>query len=606
MPAIIAGEMFVESDFEAPLSGVTSVATYMLSSIYAKAATEANNSGYSVKASVYAFLGSVMGIHMRATDKAAPWGPQLEMADGRRTIIPTDAKAQLEQLQPLLPHMNNPILKSRIADLVWSNDMRQTNAAIIAVESYAEIVTKILNRSLHGYDDQKADHFEALRFLQRGMSIASAISGKNALPESIVSALKILYDSTKNSMAYVACADTAELGCRNRILDQRTVARELEAMVCAASPEIVPEAVRKASDYAAYLFGKLKDEDGKERCQLRSVSLLLAMADHCSQAGAKASWVMDALQALGRMKGHDEQKAALKKTLRELQAESSHEFATFSVPLNIEDEREAMHQRFLGYDLSDALKNFALLSQSPSKEKLRQEAVDSMSSSPLLATMTMAHLDGDGKVIAKTEGARPGDAPSEEWFDTTISRSEGLRRQIVMGAGIDPARQAITLKFSIIEEHLEPVVSASWFVPQSQKPILGLGFARLIQGDFISAAHLIIPQLEPCLRNALQLNGIDTGKRRNNSTEEDQDLSALFRNHRTELERILGADLTYELELLFDRTTGNRLRHLIAHGNMGAGGCYSPDVIYACWLLYRVSCLPVLIAGWDKIVRPCL
>ena len=120
------------------------------------------------------------------------------------------------------------------------------------------------------------------------------------------------------------------------------------------------------------------------------------------------------------------------------------------------------------------------------------------------------------------------------------------------------------------------------------------------------SAHLLIPRLEPCLRNVLQLNGVDTEKRRNNSTEEDKDLGALFRDHRNELERILGADLTYELELLCDRTTGNRLRHLIAHGNMSArgGGCYSADVIYACWLLYRVCCLPALIPVGIKSLNP--
>jgi hypothetical protein len=289
-----------------------------------------------------------------------------------------------------------------------------------------------------------------------------------------------------------------------------------------------------------------------------------------------------------------------------LQEASTQEYVTIFTPLDIDDNREAMFERFLGFALSDALMNFALLERSPSKEKLRQEATDGASSSVLMSMFAMHHTDGGGKVVAKTDGARPGETPSEEWYDTTINRNEGLRRQLVVGAGIDPARLAINQKFSIIEEHLEPIVSASWIVPPSQKPIMILGFTRLIQGDFMSAAHLIIPQLEPCLRNILQVSGVDTAKRRNDSTEEDQDLGYLLKNHREPLERILGADLTYEIELLFDRKTGDRLRHLIAHGNISGGGCYTADVIYACWLLYRLCCLPALKAGWDKVIRPSL
>ena len=603
---LISVEAFLAADFEAPIALMNSVQSYQLSSVYLGAARDARSSGDKDKASVYVFLGGVMGIHLRATDKASPWGPHLEMTDGRRSMIPSDAKDQLARTIDLLPHIHNPVLKARIADLIWSNDKRQSQAATIAIDCYAEIVAKLLDRTLCGYDDQKADYMEASHFLQRGINIANAISRKGALPESITHATKALYDAAKNNDAYVVCADTAELGCRTGVLDQKVVAQELEEMVCAASPEMVADAVRKASDFAAYIYGRLNDEKGKERCQLHSVRLLLAMSDHCPQAGAKASWVMNALQTLGRMRGFHEQKAELKRILRELQDDATHEVMTFSIPLGIEDEHEATYQKFLGYNLSDALKNFALLSAPPSKEKLRQEAIETMRTAPLLANMPMAHMDGKGKTIAKTDGAGFGQAPDEDWFDTTISRSESLRRQIVMGAAIDPARQAICVKYSITEDHLEPIVAQSWVVPQSQKPNMILGFTRLIQGDFMSAAHLILPQLEPCLRNMLHLNGVDTAKRRNDSTEEDLDLGAMFRNHRADFERILGVDLTYEIELIFDRMTGNRLRHVLAHGSLAGYACYSPDVVYACWLMYRLCCLPILINDWHKTVGPHL
>jgi len=48
-----------------------------------------------------------------------------------------------------------------------------------------------------------------------------------------------------------------------------------------------------------------------------------------------------------------------------------------------------------------------------------------------------------------------------------------------------------------------------------------------------------------------------------------------------------------------------KLRHDVAHGQLAEGQCYSADVIYGCWLLYRVCCLP-LVTRWDELVRPGL
>jgi hypothetical protein len=39
---------------------------------------------------------------------------------------------------------------------------------------------------------------------------------------------------------------------------------------------------------------------------------------------------------------------------------------------------------------------------------------------------------------------------------------------------------------------------------------------------------------------------------------------------------------------------GPRLRHGVAHGLLSDGDPYGPDAIYACWLIFRLCCLPLL------------
>ncbi len=67
----------------------------------------------------------------------------------------------------------------------------------------------------------------------------------------------------------------------------------------------------------------------------------------------------------------------------------------------------------------------------------------------------------------------------------------------------------------------------------------------------------------------------------------------------------MGEPLLDELNRIFNLQPGPTLRHDVAHGPLSEGQCCSADVIYACWLLYRVCCLPLL-TRWDEFVRPGL
>jgi hypothetical protein len=82
-------------------------------------------------------------------------------------------------------------------------------------------------------------------------------------------------------------------------------------------------------------------------------------------------------------------------------------------------------------------------------------------------------------------------------------------------------------------------------------------------------------------------------------------LGGLIDRMRAELESILTQPILSEIELLFDKRPGPALRHEMAHGQIGAWACFHPDVIYACWLIYRLCCLPLL-SDWGIVVKPAL
>ena len=88
---------------------------------------------------------------------------------------------------------------------------------------------------------------------------------------------------------------------------------------------------------------------------------------------------------------------------------------------------------------------------------------------------------------------------------------------MVVANYIEPVRLHINQMVAIEERHFNPIIWQSAFVPRLQAPLYALGFARFFQGDFLSAAHLLIPQLEASLRQILKAHGADPTKRRDDA-----------------------------------------------------------------------------------------
>ena len=556
---------------------------------------------------VFQLLGEIAGIHLAPAERGNKWGPGVQLGGGR-TMIPSDIRGeQSDVLETVLPKVKHPALRARIADIVWTNDLRKGGVAKTAIDSYCDCLEGLMNGSLktaHPVDGR--DLVDAQTPAHRALQIASAITKRGApLPDRVTTVLTALYGEALKDGQPVIFSRIVQLCVDYRIIEAKQAATDLEA-VANAKPDIYPQAIRMALDYAGLLYNRLGDQESEQRCQLCAVRQMLRMRDECDQAGSKAAWVMDALVRLRRIKGADALALEndLEDELRRLQRASLREMGTFAINIEVPAERDRIIEKFSQMDFSTSLKSFALLDGSPKMEDLKAEALKQGQKSSLSAMTDIKHIDHEGKTIVSTAGAGSG-TPPDDWYLNMIARAESLRRAMVVANYIEPIRLHINDTVAIEERHLNPIVWQSPFVPQLQAPLYALGFARLFQGDFASAAHLLIPQLEPSLRHILKAHGADPTKRRDDATEEDRSLDAIIDNHRAELVDILGAPLLEELDRVFNIQPGPALRHDVAHGQVSAGQCYSADVIYACWLLYRVCCL-FMMKKWDEWVRPGL
>jgi hypothetical protein len=301
--------------------------------------------------------------------------------------------------------------------------------------------------------------------------------------------------------------------------------------------------------------------------------------------------------AIGDLRGLPnvkETRNRLRKKLIDVQKTVPDEMHSFEHEIDLTDLAEATRHQFSSLGLIDCLFAFAELGKSPEIEKLRTEAIASIQKYPMSSMFGTVFTDRDGKTVYKSDGIGGINSVSESLIFEKICQNEQFRRQIFVRGSVEAARQIILENFYVSTHEIERVVSQSPFICPDQTRTYSIGFTRFFQGDYTAAIYILTPLLENSLRYVLANHGhdvtvFDDQKR----TQKDRTITQLFEQMGIELKNILGEPIFHDLELLFLKEPGPRIRHELAHGLFHDGEPYSPESIYACWLLFRICLLPL-------------
>jgi Domain of unknown function (DUF4209) len=129
------------------------------------------------------------------------------------------------------------------------------------------------------------------------------------------------------------------------------------------------------------------------------------------------------------------------------------------------------------------------------------------------------------------------------------------------------------------------LASLSEFVPASRESIWALGLHAGTTGDFLTATHVLVPQIEHSIRTLLVRSGKVPVVWTRQGYEELPDLNAVLREPQTE--KLLGKDLVFAMTAVFVNRFGGNLRNELAHGLLETGAFYSETAVYAWWLLLK-------------------
>jgi hypothetical protein len=603
---IVTAAEFAQVDWQGPLEGSRKVDAHDLSDIYRRLLPKTDAPGPNASRGPIRLLFDLCGIALRPADRAQPWGAFLSFADGQRSSIPGDfGPAQWAVVRERALEARNPGLRARLADLVWSQNRRDREMAEVAVEAYCQILDGLLDGQ---YDSQlprsETVDFDDVAFALRAIQVARATQKGREIPDRPKTAALRVYGAAKAARAFAVFIDIAGVALQYGLLPAAQIGADADVVGAEPTPESHAMAVQGVWSFAAEAYRHAKQDDDQRRCELRAVDFTLARARAAPSALVASHFLRAAIGELRHVRDTHPQRVALERELRERQRESVGEMRGPGIRIDLTDLANAQLGAFRTLSLSETLLHFGFVADVKTPQTLEAEAREGLRSHPLSNLFGTSHHDADGKVIGSTPSGGLDGEPAPELLSGKMREIARHHREIASAGSIEPVRAMIGARFDVNERDLWPIVTQSFFVPPAQAPLFVLGFTRFFQGDLMSAAHLLLPQIEPAMRHVLQNLGEEPTLLQADLLQEDRSLSRMLDVDREALEEVFGPALLQAIDHIFNQKPPG-LRHAMAHGLITAGECFSREVTFAIWFLYHLTCAP-LADHWDEMVSPNL
>ena len=560
--------------------------------------------GDPVRFRVLRLMATVLGMHLRDESEGDDLAPQWRGLDGR-TAIPDDVReAQARVLAAVAPGLDHPTVRARVADVAYEGGERR--AGRIAIDAYCEISRRLIaGREGLSEDEAQLRVTATIEPLSRAFRINARVARKGTVVDRLADAARQACAFALRVRGYVAFSEIGRLLLSHRLVDPAVLAGQAELLAASAAGREYRMPVKQVWLLAAEAHERAGDTDASRAATIEAIEKTFLMKDNVSASAAKAHWVKMAIREYRGLGDCQERVDELRDLLRHLQDASVDEFAMVRTRADgIADMREATAEMFAACSLSEGFRGILQFIQPVEPEEQKAEALRLARMAPLSNLFASSQADDQGRVVAQGEALFDRE-PSEAWFKEHCIRNARFARHYAVGGRIEPARQTLNERFSIQERHMMAIVAHSNFVPAGHHQIYGLGLARLWQGDYVTAASLLFPQLENSLRHVLQLVGRDTSKIEEDGIQGDRTLTVLLSHFRLDLEQVFGPEMVWEIDALFNFRPGPALRHELAHGKLPYGAFYSPEVVSACWLIFDLVVLPTL-EIWDSDVAPLL
>lgn len=582
-------------DLEAPIASANERSCEYYPDRYATAAKSEAEKGNDQVSAIYRFLGSLVSFHPTYEIPDSPYGPMIQW-EGKRSPIPSDlTPTDIEALACLAPLAKDPALRARLFDILWIVN-KDHLACAEAADCYLAAAAAV---------DSPENWPHASPCYHRAFQLAGKLGRDKPLYEKICNSLQDKVRSIAGEAEAFRACNYLSLIHRYQCGDQAEFATIGEHIARSADEAKDPHRARAYWEVAANLWHNAKDQEGERRCRLAAAETYIEEAEmrttgNLASAMAAATFLTNGIEALRRAGESPERIKLLRKRLAELQQASLCEMKQYSTEFDISEMVENARAHVCHRNLTAALLRFALGYGLTNCEELKETVKKAANDFPMQHLFGASIVDQKGRGIKQKPGllGLKGEELEARLKEEMFAHASQFMWSVRVSSYIDPGRIQIYNDHHPSLDDLLFIVVNNPFVPLGHEGIFLRGIHAGFHGDFLVAAHLLVPQIENSLRFVLESNGVDVSNLKSDKTQPVKPLGALFDLQETT--EIFGESLCFELRGCLIEKTGYDFRNRLAHGFVSEGECYSNAALHIWWLVLRICLAPI----YEQLAQP--
>ena len=551
-----------------------------------KAAQDALDSKLMPEGRALWLLSDASSMMLKPSSLHEPFSSMTIMA-GKRSTLPEDFTAEdIEFLHQVYSEIDEPFLRARVSDILWLvREPKDPNTATNAIDAYTEVPVEVEYWRHDGHECWE-------RAVQLCLMLKAGAGNRlSQIEDRLITKLLL----TTSDDGYLPIWIGSLLHRHKLGETQMTkIASHLESLATTAVAQNDHQFAIDCLGVCEMWFERANDPDKKAEMTVQCADVWLQMASENPSALVATQFYENAIhkyrsipRAFRPAHSADEKIAELRTKHRQSSEDSLNEMQEHtSEPIDISESVEDATKMVAGKALREALLALANVHDFIKFEKTRTTVQESMAKHPLSTLFETTHVSSDGRVIAKSPATDfgGGDADAAVWAQMVSQFT--LMSSIVVQCRIWPALEAFNLEHRIQEHELVLMCRHSPIVPPGRAQLVGKALFAGLNKDFVTAIHLVVPQVEHLIRYHLNKNNVETTTIDTQGTVNEVGLSTLMENE--EVTEIFDQDFTFSLKALFCDHHGPNLRNELAHGLLEYDQSRSVSSVYAWWLLLRI------------------
>ena len=179
-----------------------------------------------------------------------------------------------------------------------------------------------------------------------------------------------------------------------------------------------------------------------------------------------------------------------------------------------------------GKSLYDALFEFSLMVRSPQVDILREQVIKEAKRDTIERFASVVTVNEKGKQVLRSVSMFSEDEKErEDAIRQNMFKQSEFYHKLHAEFIIEPVRKQINLDYNVRIFDLLHIVSNNPFVPEGREYLYAQGLKAGMDGDFVVAAHLLIPQIEHTMRYILAQKGVITSGIDSDGVQNEYDLN---------------------------------------------------------------------------------